>query len=204
MKFLRTRKTQSAKPSLPVRGAWIEMLLFGSMSAVMLRRSPCGERGLKFCFSAHDFSSHGRSPCGERGLKCEEVRHHAPCLLCRSPCGERGLKFATRHNSLGSVSRSPCGERGLKYASLRRKRRCMSRSPCGERGLKSAPLSHASYQSPSLPVRGAWIEIFAAATDCNVCQRRSPCGERGLKSCCCCVEKRSPYCRSPCGERGLK
>ena len=34
-----------------------------------------------------------RSPCGERGLKCF-VRLVLPVLPCgRSPCGERGLKY---------------------------------------------------------------------------------------------------------------
>ena len=64
-----TSRTRSR--SLPVRGAWIEMLLSGSMSAVMLRRSPCGERGLKSPAACRRRTPPGRSPCGERGLKCE-------------------------------------------------------------------------------------------------------------------------------------
>ena len=33
----------------------------------------------------------------------------------------------------------------------------------------------------SLPLRGAWIEIFAEFTKKKKRERRSPCGERGLK-----------------------
>ena len=33
------------------------------------------------------------------------------------------------------------------------------RSPCGERGLKSLPRAPAHATRPSLPVRGAWVEM---------------------------------------------
>ena len=55
----------------------------------------------------------------------------------------------------------------------------------------------------SLPVWGAWIEIFLALQGFFSRAGRSPCGERGLKY-------RRPAAlgagarRSPCGERGLK
>ena len=48
MKFLKTRKTQSAKPSLPVRGAWIEIMRNMEQESGEAGRSPCGERGLKY------------------------------------------------------------------------------------------------------------------------------------------------------------
>ena len=34
--------------SLPVRGAWIEILMLATCFLLLSRRSPCGERGLKF------------------------------------------------------------------------------------------------------------------------------------------------------------
>ena len=37
-----------AQTSLPVRGAWIEIPQHGRWALLPLRRSPCGERGLKF------------------------------------------------------------------------------------------------------------------------------------------------------------
>ena len=40
-------KTISQIVSLPVRGAWIEMRSCTMALALMSRRSPCGERGLK-------------------------------------------------------------------------------------------------------------------------------------------------------------
>ena len=78
--------------------------------------------------------------------------------------------------------RSPCGERGLKCrASGQHGGRAERRSPCGERGLKCADGYFVVVRVESLPVRGAWIEIFSAVTDAWKRYRRSPCGERGLK-----------------------
>ena len=60
------------------------------------------------------------------------------------------------------------------------------------------------HRMPSLPVRGAWVEIFSNIINAICSSGRSPCGERGLKCgfttlmVCGCVS------RSPCGERGLK
>ena len=34
-------------PSLPVRGAWIEICFYPVFAFFKVRRSPCGERGLK-------------------------------------------------------------------------------------------------------------------------------------------------------------
>ena len=34
--------------SLPMRGAWIEIIVVSIVNAFCTRRSPCGERGLKF------------------------------------------------------------------------------------------------------------------------------------------------------------
>ena|GEM_PF-6798145 len=43
------------KASLPVRGAWIEILYVKCSRRTMFGRSPCGERGLKFVeFEAPD------------------------------------------------------------------------------------------------------------------------------------------------------
>ena len=78
--------------SLPVRGAWIEIVLFAYLNKERERRSPCGERGLKYpSRSAASPSAGCRSPCGERGLKSSQVQH-MPAPAGRSPCGERGLK----------------------------------------------------------------------------------------------------------------
>ena len=62
---------------------------------------------------------------------------------------------------MGDASRSPHGERGLKFvddpgmcpAGYRR-------SPHGERGLKSHRREAPLQSGPSLPARGAWIEII--------------------------------------------
>ena len=80
-----------------------------------------------------------------------------------------------------TISRSPCGERGLKlFARIRNEGDGNCRSPCGERGLKLQWRSQILEQLPSLPVRGAWVEI-RNRTMIFFALRRSPCGERGLK-----------------------
>ena len=60
----------SVAMSLPVRGAWIEIVKLHPRSPLTLGRSPCGERGLKYCYRlCLCCLCHRRSPCGERGLK---------------------------------------------------------------------------------------------------------------------------------------
>ena len=56
--------------SLPVRGAWVEIVSTDAPSRLRRRRSLCGERGLKYGVSEKQVEyATGRSPCGERGLK---------------------------------------------------------------------------------------------------------------------------------------
>ena len=55
--------------SLPVRGAWIE-IAGAAKNRQRIRRSPCGERGLKLALGVIlVLLGACRSPCGERGLK---------------------------------------------------------------------------------------------------------------------------------------
>ena len=48
MKFRRLVRPLVASPSLPVRGAWIEISVRAPQGHCASCRSPCGERGLKF------------------------------------------------------------------------------------------------------------------------------------------------------------
>ena len=77
------------------------------------------------------------------------------------------------------------------------------RSPYGERGLKLSVFLIHHRANPSLPVWGAWIEIFFGYASSPMHTRRSPYGERGLK-----YSQTLPAFaalrRSPYGERGLK
>ena len=63
------------------------------------RRSPYGERGLKYQWSslAGEIRA-GRSPYGERGLKCH-YEQNLGFYRGRSPYGERGLKCLHRGQS---------------------------------------------------------------------------------------------------------
>ena len=147
--------------SLPVRGAWIEM-------GWTRRTRRCGLRSLPV-----------------RGAWIEIADLGTPDrLACRS-LPVRGAWIEISRASVIFLSfpgRSPCGERGLKLPrEICEPVPVPGRSPCGERGLKSVVRQSFFCPFRSLPVRGAWIEIF---------QRRSA-GGHG-------------FCRSPCGERGLK
>ena len=134
--------------SLPVRGAWIEIL---SGLAILCTMTSLPVRGAWIEIGGKDsqciYHLASRSPCGERGLKYQELSAYLHPLR-RSPCGERGLK-SVRH-----TSRRLCGER---------------RSPCGERGLKWGWAEGLRPLCPSLPVRGAWIEI-----GCCFCRKAEP------------------------------
>ena len=66
-----------------------------------------------------------------------------------------------QQNLFTAARRSPCGERGLKYDHLVVNGLRGGRSPCGERGLKFLQGEQHPQHNPSLPVRGAWIEIEA-------------------------------------------
>ena len=59
--------------SLPVRGAWIEIPALRASARRQVRRSPCGERGLKYKVKCSMIITLGRSPCGERGLKLQDI-----------------------------------------------------------------------------------------------------------------------------------
>ena len=77
--------------SLPVRGAWIEIIKAARERKQDPRRSPYGERGLKYLNFFVNRAKERRSPYGERGLKCPRRRLPA-AGRSRSPYGERGLK----------------------------------------------------------------------------------------------------------------
>ncbi len=65
-----TASTKLPSVSLPVRGAWIEMLIW-TCSSLLPRSLPVRGAWIEMSSLAYFFAPHvGRSPCGERGLKC--------------------------------------------------------------------------------------------------------------------------------------
>ena len=73
--------------SLPLRGAWIEMLRAVSSSVSLACRSPYGERGLKFLDYVQLVEPESRSPYGERGLK---LMVNTPTLITSGSLPLRG------------------------------------------------------------------------------------------------------------------
>ena len=130
-----TASTKLPSVSLPVRGAWIEMLIW-TCSSLLPRSLPVRGAWIEMSSLAYFFAPHvGRSPCGERGLKCPAAPRHG-LRSRRSPCGERGLKCRWSR-------RFPCWSKSLpvrgawiEIRPLTWAPRPSGRSPCGERGLK--------------------------------------------------------------------
>ena len=89
----RMRRAPRNRGSLPVRGAWVEIALSPCNISALKRRSPCGERGLKYYIGILPhcpiMSLPVRGAWVEMGLTAWRGTH----ALCRSPCGERGLKL---------------------------------------------------------------------------------------------------------------
>ena len=74
IEMTRQRRLFPAHQSLPTRGAWIEMKSGSKRKRKRKRRSPHGERGLKFRTVPAGCRRHSRSPHGERGLKYGEKK----------------------------------------------------------------------------------------------------------------------------------
>ena len=183
MKCLRVLRRRKRLLSLPVRGAWIEILSLQNVPAKRIRRSPCGERGLKWSITSTSrpvmmslpvrgawieilagspFASMIMSlPVRGAWIEIPALSRSLYRALASLPVRGAWIEISTRPlSSSGFISRSPCGERGLKLRIVALFDCFFSRSPCGERGLKYQMLPYplALFLS-SLPVRGAWIEI---------------------------------------------
>ena len=107
-----------------------------------------------------------RSPYGERGLKYPRRDRTSPCLR-RSPYGERGLKYFLCSQGSGlPVSLPVWGAWIEMLRTLPRASMTSCRSPYGERGLKCCRCRDQNRLRWSLPVWGAWIEIRRLGTSC--------------------------------------
>ena len=125
--------------SLPLRGAWIEILNCNVAIADEMRRSPYGERGLKSSQSKNRRTASQSLPLRGAWIEILAGSIHffgAWSLPLRGAWIEIGGGSAARR----SPGRSPYGERGLKYA------------------VRGVPLDVLA----SLPLRGAWIEMPGA------------------------------------------
>ena len=157
----RCNGTQLEK-SLPARGAWIEIGYGGAGGGGWYGRSPHGERGLKSQFY---FTAPPRAQSLPARGAWIEIAIRARRVLATQSLPARGawieIPDISKHLEY-LEGRSPHGERGLKSA-LRQIWRIMhkGRSPHGERGLKFLPGGVCRTVSPSLPARGAWIEIVS-------------------------------------------
>ena len=134
----------------------------GSETRRPSRRSPHGERGLKFHGDWENHTGKGRSPHGERGLKYVPP-YSLPGPVASLPTRGAWIEIPVVMDKLDRLcGRSPHGERGLKFPWNHLQHKTSSRSPHGERGLKSGCCPPDQTWPRSLPTRGAWIEIHPA------------------------------------------
>ena len=122
--------------SLPVRGAWIEILIVPQIAA---KYQSLPVRGAWIEIRLHDFANRPIRSLPVRGAWIE------------IPTVSRTRR---RHQSL--PVRGAWIEMLVVVVDVP-VREC--RSPCGERGLKLIISRLCDLRKPSLPVRGAWIEI---------------------------------------------
>ena len=80
-----------------------------------------------------------------------------------------------------NARRSPHGERGLKSISPISGRPPRPSLPPRGAWIEIEPRRSRLSNMQSLPPRGAWIEIFALTVNSGMMNGRSPHGERGLK-----------------------
>ena len=123
----------------------------------------------------------------------------------RSPCGERGLKSSgSRQSRFSAPCRSPCGERGLKYCSPDNKGQRSASLPVLGAWIEMYLWQEMTAGNRSLPVRGAWIEMPTVTRQPPHMPVSLPVRGAWIE-----IGTNPPHttiwrCRSPCGERGLK
>ena len=165
MKFRAAGKHLHRVVSLPVRGAWIEMMR-RFRNARSLRSLPV--RGAWIEMRPLIDGGRGILSLPVRGAWIEipsisTLCHSPPSLPVRGAWIEIETAGERKQKRCG---RSPCGERGLKYQVVNFSVVAYGRSPCGERGLKYRYANGQGSPTVSLPVRGAWIEILCRKAAC--------------------------------------
>ena len=105
--------------SLPVRGAWVEMVVTASFGASS-ESLPVRGAWVEICPSQMDENTgFCRSPCGERGLKYQPARHKVIAFLSLPVRGAWVEIYDNTRRLDAAACRSPCGERGLKCLAAR-------------------------------------------------------------------------------------
>ena len=123
----------------------------------------------------------------------------------RSPRGERGLKSAIL-DGVGDILTGSLPSRGAWVEMMHaRSSSCSARgrSPRGERGLKCGRRARSRRSCPSLPSRGARVEIQVVLRRPDAIQSLPSRGAR-VEMSYIRYTRPPPSCRSPRGERGLK
>ena len=162
VEIIGSAKIEDASMSLPVRGAWVEITRSAVRCAACARRSPCGERGLKYRGRPVRPLSGRSLPVRGAWVEISKSAHGTPAMRSL-PVRGAWVEMSRRTGRLkGKPSRSPCGERGLKSLPPAALQLPECRSPCGERGLKWARRKSQRAAYSSLPVRGAWVEMASA------------------------------------------
>ena len=162
LKYFVVREVLIQAPSLPVRGAWIEILRAYLNGEFLRRRSPCGERGLKSLFSGRERRKSRSLPVRGAWIEIISIRRARTFRTRSLPVRGAWIEMSRAQDLItadktslpvrGAWIEMECASCGWEAAE--------GRSPCGERGLKYLLEQEERKAQASLPVRGAWIEMI--------------------------------------------
>ena len=153
------------KWSLPVRGAWIEMLnarpfvIYGAPS-LPVRGAWIEMRSLL----RYENNTNVSLPVRGAWIEIRKKTLHTK-ISWSLPVRGAWIEIATTLRAVESGTSLPVRGAWIEITLwIFRSALPISRSPCGERGLKFSSVVPICAFARSLPVRGAWIEILYSAT----------------------------------------
>ena len=152
LKYRQNGGGDAATPSLPTRGAWIEIILVSLDDEVVECRSPHGERGLKY-------------------VMLDTAHHYSAPSARRSPHGERGLKYVAVVDQLECHVSLPTRGAWIEIQTAEKRHQRSKSLPTRGAWIEMEKMKQRNMQWRSLPTRGAWIEItilFRALTTSEV------------------------------------
>ena len=103
-----------AFPSLPVRGAWIEISVLRRLVRPLVASLPVRGAWIEILSEWQALDAARSLPVRGAWIEIDKKEQRRAGKAGRSPCGERGLKLHKKRAVLQGKRRSPCGERGLK------------------------------------------------------------------------------------------
>ena len=114
----RLRRNPRTQPSLPARGAWIEIRGVWEGKRIF-SRSPHGERGLKYRGMIAEKQHKASLPARGAWIEMEMAKYAGARCHSRSPHGERGLKWFILRQYEGCLASLPARGAWIEISSFR-------------------------------------------------------------------------------------